>query len=461
MSKKEKNNQMEKVNSVENEKLPRWFKWVYTGRGLAYTINVVLMLQVTYYCTDILGMPAGLVGALLLASKIVDALTDVIFGFIIDKTKSRWGKGRPYDLFVPILWIGTVLLFSAPNWGITGKAIYIFILYAICNSVCATFLLASDPVYQSRAILSDKNRMFISTFQGIFAMLAATAVGIVVPQLIKTMGTTKSGWTMIAVLFAVPLTIIGSLRMLFIKEKISIENTESREDKKLSIKEGFSLVFRNKLVIVFGILTLCSNAISAITTATATYYFKWIFGDVGMASMVSLPTLLTPVFLIFAPLLCKKFGTGKVLSASMICSVAGFTIRMIFGANLTTILLGTVLVAIGVIPVGTLVNIYEMECMDYGEWKLGNRVEGMITSTIGFMTKVGSAVGSGLLGIMMAMSGYVSSEAAVTQSDSAILMIKLLFNLVPLVISAVAFFVSLNYTIDKDRAAMKAALHKE
>ena len=88
-------------------------------------MNVVLMMQVTYYCTDLLGMPATLVGSLLMASKVVDACTDLIAGYIIDHTHTKWGKARPYEIFIVLTWVGTVFLFSVPNFGTVGKAVYV------------------------------------------------------------------------------------------------------------------------------------------------------------------------------------------------------------------------------------------------------------------------------------------------------------------------------------------------
>lgn len=444
----------------ENEILPRWLKWVWTGRGLAFSLNIVLMLQITYYCTDILSMPAQLVGTLLVASKIVDALTDLFFGYIIDRTHTRWGKARPYEIFVPIMWIGTILLFSAPNFGLTGKSIYIFILYALVNSVCSTFIQASDPVYMSRTIRSDKNKMSVTSFQGAFIMIGSTAVGIILPQLIKSLGTTKTGWTLIALIFAVPLTVIGSIRMFTVKEMAAIGRNETETEKKLPVKAAVSSLFRNRMVIILCVLTLLNNSITAITQSTSTYYFKWIFGDVGMASLISLPQLLTPVILIFTPALSRKIGTGKILSIGLMSAILGYAIRLVFGANLATIMLGTVLSAVGIIPIGTLLSIYEMECMDYGEYKTGLRIEGMITSTIGFAGKVGSAVGSGIIGILMGVSGYVSSPSATSQSSSALTMIMLLFNAVPLILALIATILSFFYTIDKERPAMNLALKK-
>lgn len=163
---KQKANWSNQDTTVENEVLPKWMKWVWTGRGIGYSLNVVLILQLTYYCTDILGMSAALVGTLLLASKVFDGVTDLIAGTIIDRTHSRWGKARPYDIFLPLMWIGTVLLFSVPNFGIIGKSIYIFIMYALVNSVCNTFLMAADPIFLGRTIRKEENRISLTSIPG-------------------------------------------------------------------------------------------------------------------------------------------------------------------------------------------------------------------------------------------------------------------------------------------------------
>lgn len=457
-TKKEKANWLDPTTTEENERLPRWLKWVWTGRGLAFSLNVVLMFQITYYCTDILSMPSALVGTLLMASKVLDAFTDLIAGYIIDRTHTKLGKARPYDFFIPLLWIGTILLFSVPNFGVVGKAVYIFILYALVNSVCATFLMASDPIYMKRTIRSDKNKMSVTSFQGAFILIGSTIVGILIPQLIKTIGSEKSGWTIIAVMFAVPLTIIGSIRMFTVREVITDEDISGKS--KFSIGEGLKAFFKNRMIILLCLMALLNNAISAITQATVTYYAKWILSDVGMASLISLPTLLTPIILIFTPAISQKIGTGKLIRIGFVMAVAGYAIRLIFGANIIAILVGSVLAAVGMIPIGTLLSIYEMECIDYGEWKTGVRVEGMITSGCGFATKVGSAVGSGIIGVLMSAAGYVSSNTAVSQSASALSMIKFLFNGIPLILTAVALIFAFFYAVDKVRPQMNADLEQ-
>lgn len=448
--KKIKSNWADPMTTSENEKLPGWLKWVWSIRGLSFGINTVLMMQITYYCTDILGLAPTLVGSMLMASKVLDAFTDLIAGYIVDKTNTRWGKGRPYDIVVSVTWICTVLLFSAPNFGTVGKAVYVFIMYALVNSVCATLCMVADPVYLGNAIRSDKNKMSVTSFQGAVIMIGSSIIGILIPQLVSTVGTEKSGWTIIALIFAVPSAIIGSIRMFMIKE-VNLEKKQAAGVKSdYRIGEGLKALSKNGFAILLCVLVILYNTQQTIATAAANYYFKWIFGNVGLASIVSLPAMVTPLVLIFVPALSRKIGTGKVLKIGFVFMAAGYVVRIIGGTNLITILLGTFFTAIGTIPIGILLSIYSIECMDYGEKKTGIRLEGLIASTSSFAYKLGGGLGSGLLGIFMGMSGYLSSEAATSQPDSAISMIYFVFNSLPLVISVIAAVLSMFYNIKKN-----------
>lgn len=104
-------------------------------------VNSLLLMQATYYATQSLGLSVGLVGTLFLVSKVFDGVTDLIAGYIIDKTHTRLGKARPYELFLIPTWILTVIFFSTPMaLGTTGKAVWVFVLYVLIQAVCVTFL---------------------------------------------------------------------------------------------------------------------------------------------------------------------------------------------------------------------------------------------------------------------------------------------------------------------------------
>ena len=127
--------------------MPFWFTLAWSSRGVANAINVIMVGYVTFYCTDMLGLNAIVVGGMLVASKIIDAFTDLGIGYIIDRTHTRFGKARPYEIFIVLEWLFTILLFSVPNVSQTMQYVYVFILYVLVNAICVTALGGSDAVY--------------------------------------------------------------------------------------------------------------------------------------------------------------------------------------------------------------------------------------------------------------------------------------------------------------------------
>lgn len=438
------------ATTAENERLPRWFKWVWSGNAVAFSLSFLLMAQVTYYCTDLLGMPATVVGVLLLVSKIFDAFTDVMAGYIIDRTNTKWGKARPYDIFMALTWVSAVLLFSTPNFGMTGKCIYVFLLYTLTNSVCCTFSNIGGGIYLKRAVRSEKNRVSLVSFQGALLMVFSITVGIIMPQMIATIGAEKSGWTIIALIYAVPMAIIGTLRMFLIKEVVTDDEEEKEASEKVPVKDVLKALFRNKLIFLLAVMVVAYQMIS--TANGLTYYFKWIFGDIGLASLLGLASFVIPVALIFIPKIIQKIGTSKLLVAGMVLNLVGCILRMIFPYSLPILMLAQVLTLIGVLPVSSLLMLYVLECMEYGRKKSNINIDGVTNAISGFATKVGSALGSAIMGFMMGASGYISDPLAASQPDSAIAMIRFMFATLPVIFAVITLGIAFLYTRTKQAA---------
>lgn len=202
------------------EKVPFWFNLAWTSRGIAAGVNAVLMMNLTFYCTDMLGLSATVVGLFFVLSKVIDAITDLAAGVIIDKTHSKLGKARPYEVFIIFQWLFTILMFSAPNLSETGKYIWVFILYILINAVCTTMLGAADSVYMSRVFTTQKNQIGAMSFNGMFVYIISIAFNIVFPQFLSGMGQTADGWRTLVITMGIPLAIIGILRFVFCKEVV-------------------------------------------------------------------------------------------------------------------------------------------------------------------------------------------------------------------------------------------------
>lgn len=462
MGKKEKKNE-KGIPYGARERMPLWYGAVWSTRGIAAAINVVLCMNIAFYCTDIVGLSAAVVGTLFLVSKIVDAFTDLGFGFLLDKTHTKWGKARPYEVFIIFEWIFTVLMFNIPNVSTTVQYIWLFIMYTMVNAVCATALGGIDSVYMARAFTTEGNRIKAMSINGFIVMFCSIVFNIVFPSWLAGKGTTQAGWTTLVISLAVVMSVIGILRFVFCKEIVEDEADENGKaaTNDLTLKESLGLVAKNKyLFIVVGLMFL-TFIVNNMQTAT-TYYFKYIYGDLAAQGTAAITSMVVVPALVVFPALSKKFGTTKILQACCLIGTIGLVIRTIGGPNMPTIILGGLLFGIGTLPISMMINTYLIDCMDYGEWKTGVRIEGLVASIANFASKVGQGVAVGLVGVVMGIAGY--DGMAAVQSATANNAIVFLYNLLPIVIFVLMFILSLMYKVDSIRPQMNedlAAMHAQ
>jgi len=140
-------------------------------------------MQFTFYATEVVGLDMGIVGILLMVSKLLDAVSGLAVGFLVDRANSRLGKGRSYELFLVPMWFCVVLLFSTPDFGMVGKAVYVFSFYSLVNTVFHTLLSGGETAYLGRAVQDDHQRARVTSMTAVLVMLACTVGSIILPQL--------------------------------------------------------------------------------------------------------------------------------------------------------------------------------------------------------------------------------------------------------------------------------------
>ena len=439
------------MNEKALKRKKRIYPWAWSTRGFGLAVNSILLMQVTFYATEYAGLPAGLTGTLLLVSKIFDGITDLVAGFIIDKTKTKWGKARPYELFLIPTWILTVLLFSTPDIGIVGKSIYFFVVYLLINAVCVTFLSSSEAVYLARSTKDETLRAKALSLGGVLSTLFPTAASIILPILMETWGPQPGGWTKIILVFGIPFCFIGLFRFFFVKElddsEISaVENANVAE--KISFKDSLKSISKNVPLFILSAAALLCSVNNGINSAVGSYYFQYIVGDLSAMGMVSMLALLTPFVLMLFPLAVRKIGGMNFVRIGLVTAIIGNVIKYFAGADMTLIMVGSLIAAIpGASTLMMIGSIFVIQCMDHGEKQTGIRVEGMVNSVYGFATKVGSGLASGLLGLIMSASGFVGG--AEVQTTSALATIRWGYSLIPALICAAMLVILHFYTLEK------------
>ena len=450
MSKRDTSTQ--KVPAGLREKIPFWFRFAWSSRNIALTTCTVLFAYVTMYCTDVLKMDPVLVGILLMVSKVFDGITDLVVGFLIDKTRTPLGKARPYEFAVIFLWIFAVMMFSTPQMGTVGTAVWVFIMYTMVNSIWVTILYGNEVAYLNRAVKSQENKISMTASNGIFLVVFGAITGVLIPQAVKYAGVSHSAWSRISIIIAVPMVILGLCRFLFVKEVI----VDDSRQQPINLKEGFSSVKKNKYIWIFSAVYFCYHMLGNITGGASTYYFKYVVGDIGKMSIISLSSLISPIFLLIIPKLMDKYGTGRMLRIGMLCLGITPLIRGLFGTNMITLFLGGIFIMAGSVPVALMLNVYLFECIDYGEWKAGNRIEAMLNGITSFIAKIASALASAGIGFLMGAVGYSGDLEAITGSMST--MIIWLYNYIPAILGFIGYGLSFFYDLEGKLPQIRAEL---
>lgn len=441
------------------DKLPMKMKMGWSSSGFSLSFSFVMISYLSMYATDVMGLGVGAVGMILMASKIFDGITDVIVGFLIDKTHTRFGKARPYALAVVPYWLCIGLLFTAPNLGDTGNLIYLFVMYTLANSIFGTFYFCSEAPYMANALEDSGKSLGLIAFSGIISTVGGLAGGIFVPLVIGAAGSDPAAWSRMTWMMAVPLALIGCFRFLLVKE-LNVSQAASPEEsgEKKSLKEILKLLVHNKYIFMVAALVLISYLSTGLTNAVATYYNKYIIGNVEAGSLLALAMLPLIAVMVLVPVLAKKFSLKKVINTLMVIGLAGSLLRLLNPSSLGLTFLSTCLAGVSFQTYYGFANSQVIECMDYGEWKNGGRVEGILASATSVMNKIGNGLGVALTGFLMAMAGY--DGRLDVQPASAETMMIAIATVVPAVFTVIFLLIFRKYDLESRMEEIHAELER-
>ncbi len=408
------------------------------GRLLAYkssdvaaaAVSFVVLQYLTLYCTDTLGLNPAILGTLLMVGKIIDGAVDIFYGWLVDNTNTKLGKGRPYELCIVGMTLTTILLFSAsPEWSMFVKYAWVFSMYTLVFSIFGSLRTAGNIPYTIRAFSNNQTLLTkVASYGGMVTMMGSIAVSTTFPMVMARLATSSGGWTTTLAIYMVPLTLIGLLRFIFIKEDPSVD--AGQQYQKVELKDIFTMFRKNPYVWLYAIIMFCFYVSTSL--GAASYYFKWIVGDEGKAGLVSIMSfLLVPVMLTF-PIIMKKLQyLGKMVAIFSVISVTGYVLVFFAGANMGMIIAGMILAGLVTLPISYYGVLFISRCCSYNEMIGLQRMDGSANILALFTANFGGALGSFISGILLTMGGYISGEGVAAQPESALMMIRLLYSVVP------------------------------
>lgn len=393
-------------------------------------VQAIVLGYLTLYCTDTLGINPAIIGTLLMASKIVDAVTDIFAGWLVDNTHTKLGKGRPYELCIIGVMICSIGLFGArPEWSQVIKCAWIFMMYTLVFSIFTTMRMAAGTPYTIRAFSNNQTLITkVASYGGIITMGCSIVINTAFPIVMSKLATSASGWTATVAIFAIPLLLIGLLRFFLIKEDPSVDAADQFQ--KISIKEIIAMFKTNKYVWMYACIMLCFNIITAL--GVATYYFKWIIGNTALIAVTSMFSIVTlPLMLVF-PFIMKKIGSmGNMIASFCVIGIVGYVIVFISNTWLPGVFIGGILGAFATLPLAYYGVLFIMRCCTYNEMNGLPRMDGSSNILSNFMSKLGAAAGSAITGGLLGLAGYVAGDNITAQPGSAVMMIRALYSVVP------------------------------
>ena len=414
----------------------KFFAWKssdITSAGVFLIISTYL----TMFCTDFLGMDPLVVGNIILVSNIIDFFTDLIAAYVIDNTKTKWGKARPYELGAIGMTVFTTLMFMTPGgWSQGLKIGWVFCMYTFIFGVFNTFRTSANVPYLIRAFSNDRTVIGkVSSYGGIVTTMGSMVVSLTFPKMMAKLATSAAGWTPLILIYMVPLSVLGLLRFIFVKEDPSVDAQQLRD--KVSFKDIWAMIRKNGYAWLYLLIMFFFQTIQSI--GALSYYFKYIVGDVGAAGLLSIMSfVLLPTMFLF-PLIMKKLSAAQIIALGAVFSCLGYVVNFFAGSSMLMLMIGGIITAFAMLPVSYLGNMVQMDLCTYNQHLGLPRMDASIGAIFnGFGTQLGQGFGGWLLGFALSVSGYVASEgdAVVAQPESAITMIRLLYSLIPLVLMA-------------------------
>lgn len=418
-------------------------KIVWPLGGISVSMLSVLAGNINFFASDYLGISIALVGTLIMISKIFDGFTDLVAGYIVDRTHTRFGKGRPYDLAIIGYWGCTILLFCAPEMNAVASAAYLFIMYTLIYSIFGTLYNCGNPVYMANILDDPRQSVSLVSIGGAVSTIASMAGAVILPVMIATIGTTIEGWRIIALVFGIPMLAVGLIRFFVIKEKAN----GHAEAEKISLREILPVVAKNKYLLLVALINGLAGIGINLNTTVQMYYCKYIMDDVGLASVLSLSMLSVILVVVLMPFLSKRFGLTNIIKICTLIGATGYIARLVDLNNVPLLIVSSIFSFMGFYSFTSFTGTMVIDCMDYGEWKTGKRSEGSLAAVTSVTAKIGTAAGVGLAGLLLGIAGY--NGTLDVQPASAENMIIALSSWIPAVFCIIQFILLSFYRLDK------------
>jgi len=408
---------------VREDKVTNKERWLGYFLGPALVATTVSGNYINVFYTDVLHMnviAAGLFLTLMpVFSKIIDAITNIFMGRVVDNTTSPQGKARPWILISgPLMTISTILLFLLPENNRVLQAVWATCTYNLFYSVSYTMYNLSNIITVPVSTRDTKARDTLAMAQSMGVnMIPGVVLAVVYPSFVLPfMGVDRGRWITVMMIISVLATLGTLIQYFFTRERVTgtVEERESEENK-ISLMQQLRGCMKSKycvmIIIVMIIYQVCNN----IAVNAQLYYANWVVGTYNDGYTLSIlnivgQALMGPGVLIMWPLV-KRFGKQKVFIVCGIFFITGSVLGVMLANNLTMALIALTVRSIGNLPFTYVLLSLLADALDHVELTTGYRCDGFSSSVYSIIVTVAVGVGIGILNLGLSASGYVPPAA--------------------------------------------------
>ncbi len=436
------------------------FEKVSYGMG-DVACNVVFALTsglVTYFYTNVMSVSAGLVGMIMLFSRLFDGLSDVAIGLIMDKVHSKYGRGRAWVLWMAIPYaVSAVLLFCLPAGATTTvQAIYIFITYNLCTTVVYTAL---NLPYGAMAPLMTSNEQDlakINLFRMSMSPIGNMIVSAATLPVINRMGGDQAAWIKVTLIYSV--VAVGMLLWCFFGTKERVNTQAAQDAESLPIGVRIGALVKNKYFLIILCSALFLAVYQTVNGTCGTYYAQYILGNNEYYSVLNLAESIpgTISIMVLAPFIARFGKRNLVLAGALVTAAAQLTLLFV-PANPTLACVIAAVRGIGKAPLFGCVFTMMADVVNFGHWKTGVRVQALVFSAATVGQKFGGGFTGAVVGKLMDASGFTG---LVEEIPSAVAMVENLYIWGAVLSWAVIAVLMFVYKLDKEYDGILADMER-
>ena len=439
-------------NNKSNHKLSWGTRIAYGSGDVACNVVFGMVATVlTLFYTDYAGVSVASVGLVLLISRMFDGVSDVIMGFIVEKTHSKWGKSRPWILWMSVPFaISAVLLFTVPHTTELLQFIYMLVTYNFCTTVCYTAInLPYGSLSTMMTRLSEERDMLSIVRMGMSPVGKIIAVSLTLP-LVKLFGDDQMAWVKTMSIWAGIALVL--LIFCFVKCEETVEIKAKEKQGKIPVGKSLAALAVNQYFWAALILWMMQNVIFCVTGTILPYYCKYIFNNsTWLYSTLFLLEIGIMIFsTIFCPALVRRYGKRNIALWGAVLAMAGQLVFLINPYSLPWMFMSCITRGVGLAPLNAVIFGILGDVVEFGQWKTHIRQESLIFAGGSLGAKVGSGVAAAIITTLLSIAGYISSSAdGSVRPGSALQMIIDIYKFGPIIVWVIVIVVLAFYQLDK------------